>query len=69
MGVATMPGTAGADPAKAMKPVRGSELATLLDDGDLASLREAVGQSLARLERQPLGRKLVFGPWTVTVAQ
>jgi membrane-bound lytic murein transglycosylase A len=39
---------------------------SLLDDGDLDSLRAAVTQSLNWLDRQPPGRILTFGPRRVT---
>ena len=38
----------------------------LADDGDVAGLRVAVGESLAWLGAQPAARVLVFGPRTVT---
>jgi membrane-bound lytic murein transglycosylase A len=49
-----------------MRPVRAS---LLVDDGDLGSLREAVGRSLDWLETQPAERPLVFGPRTVSAAE
>jgi membrane-bound lytic murein transglycosylase A len=45
----------------------GSERPSLLDDGDPDSLRTAVAQSLAWLDRQPGGRGLMFGPRRVTI--
>jgi peptidoglycan lytic transglycosylase A len=42
---------------------------SLLDDGDPDSLRAAVAQSLAWLDRQPAGRWLAFGPRRVTTAE
>src|SRR5215831_12961089 len=41
---------------------------SLLDDGDVGSLRTAVAQSLSWLDRQPPGRVLVFGTRRVTYA-
>jgi membrane-bound lytic murein transglycosylase A len=46
-----------------------SERPSLLDDGDPESLRAAIAQSLAWLDRQPAGRWLVFGPRRVTTAE
>jgi membrane-bound lytic murein transglycosylase A len=42
---------------------------SLLDDGDPDSLRTAVAQSLAWLDRQPAGRWLAFGPRRVTTGE
>ena len=42
---------------------------SLLDDGDLDSLRTAVAQSLSWLDRQPPGRVLVFGSRRITLAE
>lgn len=58
-----------ADQTAVMKLLSAPEVSTLLDDGDLESLREAVGQSLVWLERQPASRKLIFGSRTVTATQ
>jgi peptidoglycan lytic transglycosylase A len=52
-----------------LRPLAGDERSTLLDDGDPDSLRTAVAQSLAWLDRQPTGRLLAFGPRLVTVAE
>ena len=52
------------EPAQALRPARAP---ALRDDADLASLREAVAQSLAWLAAEPPDRPLVFGPRTVTV--
>ena len=46
-----------------------SDRPSLLDDGDPDSLRTAVAQSLAWLDRQPAARLLVFGPRRVTTAE
>src|SRR5215471_4771261 len=48
-----------------LRPV---ERPSLLDDGDLDSLRAAVAQSLNWLDRQPPGRVLIFGPRRLTTA-
>ncbi len=58
-----------ADPARALRPVQVADHGLLLDDGDVKSLREAVTQSLAWVDRQPPGHRFVFGPLTVTAAQ
>ncbi len=63
------PIVATADPARALRPVRDPDRGLLLDDGDVGSLREAVTQSLAWIDRQPPGRRFVFGSVTVTAAQ
>ena len=42
---------------------------SLLDDGDLESLRTAVTQSINWLDRQPPGRILTFGPRRVSSAE
>jgi membrane-bound lytic murein transglycosylase A len=42
---------------------------SLLDDGDVDSLRSAIAQSLAWLDRQPPNRPLAFGPRRVTAAE
>lgn len=41
----------------------------LLDDGDLASLRAAIGESLAWIEAQPADRTFVYGPRVVYAAE
>lgn len=56
------------DARAALRPVAG-EAPALLDDGDAASLREALGRSLAWLGGQPPERELAFGPHTVTAAR
>jgi membrane-bound lytic murein transglycosylase A len=50
-------------------PLRLLERPSLLDDGDHDSLRAAVGQSLAWLDRQPPGRWLTFGARRVSTAE
>src|SRR5262245_20882029 len=54
------------DPALALRP--GSAPA-LIDDGDVASLRQAVEHSLGWLAAEPPERRLVFGPRTITAAE
>jgi membrane-bound lytic murein transglycosylase A len=54
------------DPALAMRPARAVALA---DDGDRASLREAIDRSLEWLATQPADRPLVFGPRTLSAAE
>ena len=66
---AACPLPAAADAPTPLLPVRTEDLPTLLDDGDVGSLREAIRRSLAWLERQPAGRRLVFGPRAVTVSE
>jgi membrane-bound lytic murein transglycosylase A len=55
-------------PAGALRPARGFDAALLHDDGDAASLRGAIAESLAWLATQPADRSLVFGPRAVTAA-
>src|SRR5262245_54110604 len=57
-----MPGSLPAQPGWVLRPFTGPERPSLLDDGDLDSLRAAVERSLGWLDRQPPGRWLVFGP-------
>ncbi|HWC03927.1 MAG TPA: MltA domain-containing protein [Methylomirabilota bacterium] len=52
-----------------LRPLAEHDGPTLLDDGDPESLRAAVAQSLAWLDRQPPGRGLTFGPRRVTIAE
>ena len=59
--------TASAQPPLA--PVSESELPGLLDDGPMASLREAVRRSLAWLERRSPDLRLVFGPRVITARE
>jgi membrane-bound lytic murein transglycosylase A len=49
--------------------LRPADRPSLLDDGDLDSLRTAVTQSLGWLERPPPGRVLAFGPRRITFAE
>jgi membrane-bound lytic murein transglycosylase A len=58
-----------ADPARALAPVWRFRLPDLRDDGDLASLRAAVEQSLAWLATQPADRPLLFGPRAVPAGE
>jgi membrane-bound lytic murein transglycosylase A len=58
-----------ADPALALRPTWNLARPSLMDDGDVTSLRDAVRQSLAWLEREPDDRQLVFGPRRVTAAR
>ena len=69
VGGVLVPIGATADPAMALRPVQASDRGLLLDDGDVKSLREAVTRSLAWIDRQPPGRRFVFGAVTVTAAQ
>jgi len=54
------------EPALALRP---APVPALRDDGDLASLRQAVEHSLGWLATEPPDRLLVFGPRTVTAAE
>jgi membrane-bound lytic murein transglycosylase A len=56
------------EPARALAPALAVTAAALEDDGDPASLREALRWSLAWLEGQPPGQPLAFGPRTVAAA-
>jgi membrane-bound lytic murein transglycosylase A len=58
-----------ADAPPALRPVDGGPPPGLLDDGDPASLRAAIRQSLAWLERQLPGRVFAVGPRRVTAAE
>ena len=66
-GCAAWRAPAAIDPTSALRP-RGAAPA-LRDDGDPASLRAAVAESLAWLAAQPGDRVLVAGPRRVTVAE
>lgn len=57
------------DPTAALRPIRTASRPALRDDGDLASLRDALRQSLAWLEREPGDRRFVFGPRVVTATE
>lgn len=52
---------AAAQSLRTLRPLSGPDLPSLLDDGDLPSLRAAIRQSLGWLDRQPPGRPLAFG--------
>jgi membrane-bound lytic murein transglycosylase A len=52
----------------ALRRVDQPEGIALLDDGDLESLRQALGRNLAWLGAQAPARRLTFGPRAVTVA-
>jgi membrane-bound lytic murein transglycosylase A len=60
-------GPAVTEPAHALRPVRREP--ALRDDGDSASLRAAVEESLRWLASQPAGQTFVAGPRRVTVAE
>jgi membrane-bound lytic murein transglycosylase A len=49
--------------------LRPADRPSLLDDGDLSSLRTAAALSLSWLERQPPGRVMVFGSRRLTAAE
>jgi len=63
------PSSAPADDRHALRPVAEHEMPALLDAGDSASLREAIGQSLVWLERRPPTSTFVVGPRTITVRE
>jgi membrane-bound lytic murein transglycosylase A len=65
--LSTMPVPSFAQPGWNLRPLAEPERPSLLDDGDPDSLRTAVAQSLAWLDRQPSSRWLPFGPRRVTV--
>jgi membrane-bound lytic murein transglycosylase A len=52
-----------------LRPFVESDRPSLLDDGDPDSLRAAIAQSLAWLDRQPPNRSLAFGPRRITTAE
>ncbi len=60
---------AAATPATALRPVPFTELPALLDDGDRASLRRAIGHSRGWLARRPAGERFVFGPRQATAGE
>jgi membrane-bound lytic murein transglycosylase A len=66
-GCAAWRATAVTEPAHALRPVWSAP--SFRDDGDAASLRAAVEQSLAWLAAQPADMTLVMGPRRVTVAE
>jgi peptidoglycan lytic transglycosylase A len=55
--------------AQGVAMLRPADRPSLLDDGDLDSLRTAVAQSLSWLDRQPPGRVLMSAPRRVTSAE
>jgi membrane-bound lytic murein transglycosylase A len=67
--LAMVPIRSGAQGGWALRLLAESDRPSLLDDGDLDSLRAAVAQSLAWLDRQPAGRTLMFGPRRLTTAE
>jgi membrane-bound lytic murein transglycosylase A len=64
--LSTAPVRSAAQPGGVLRPTPDSERPSLLDDGDPDSLRAAIAQSLAWLDRQPGGRLLSFGPRRVS---
>jgi membrane-bound lytic murein transglycosylase A len=66
-GCATSRAPAVTDPASALRPIRPAP--AFADDGDPASLRAAVEESVAWLAAQPADRVLVAGPRRVTVGE
>jgi len=60
---------ANGDPATPLVQVSLADAPTVLDDGDLSSLREAIGQSLAWLSGQPAEQPVAFGRRELTVAE
>jgi membrane-bound lytic murein transglycosylase A len=64
--LAWAPGAHGTGALRALDP---TEIPTLLDDGDLDSLRRAVRQSLVWLGRQPPGRTFTAGTRALTAAE
>lgn len=57
------------DPRLALRPVLWHALPSLVDDGDLASLRQALERNLTWLARQSAGRAFTYGPRQVTAAE
>jgi membrane-bound lytic murein transglycosylase A len=55
--------------AAAVVPVSEGARPLLLDDGDVPSLQEAIGQSLTWLARQPSGQRILFGSRAYTIAE
>jgi membrane-bound lytic murein transglycosylase A len=66
---AAPPAGADASRATALTRVADADTPSLLDDGDAHSLRQAIQQSLIWLARQPPGRRIIFGPRILTVAE
>jgi peptidoglycan lytic transglycosylase A len=69
LGLAISPGAALGNPAHGLRPVADGELPALLDVGDVASMREAIVQSLAWLTNRPARSTLTFGPRVVTAGE
>jgi membrane-bound lytic murein transglycosylase A len=67
--LSTMPVRSLAQPGWILRLLAEPERPSLLDDGDADTLRTAVAQSLAWLDRQPAGRWLAFGPRRVTAGE
>jgi membrane-bound lytic murein transglycosylase A len=63
------PGPVQASSHHALRPVAEGERPALIDTGDIASLREAIIQSLAWLTRRPPRSTFAFGARTVTAAE
>src|SRR5215813_4291531 len=66
--VAPSHGTA-LEPFGVLEPVSASNPPLLLDDGDAASLRQAINQSLTWLHGQPQEQRVSFGSRVVSVAE
>jgi membrane-bound lytic murein transglycosylase A len=60
---------ASGDAATPLIQVSVTDAPPFLDDGDLSSLREAIGQSLAWLSTQPAEQPIAFGRRILTVAE
>jgi membrane-bound lytic murein transglycosylase A len=69
LALAAAPGRSLAQSGWVLRPFAEPDRPSLLDDGDADSLRTAIAQSLAWLDRQPSNRSLVFGPRRVTTAE
>jgi membrane-bound lytic murein transglycosylase A len=67
--LSTAPVRSAAQSGGVLRPTPDSERPSLLDDGDPDSLRAAVAQSLAWLDRQPGGRFLSFGRRRVSLSE
>jgi membrane-bound lytic murein transglycosylase A len=67
--LSTVPVLSVAQPGWILRLLAEPERPSLLDDGDPDSLRAAVAQSLAWLDRQPSSRSLAFGPRRVTAGE
>jgi membrane-bound lytic murein transglycosylase A len=67
--VSAMPVRSLAQPGWVLRPLTESDRPSLLDDGDADTLRTALAQSLAWLDRQPSNRSLAFGPRRITVGE